>query len=130
MPGQMLTLRLPIRPASVPAARRGVNDVLRAWQLAHLTDNATVIASELVTNAVQHAGQGIAEFVELTLNHRDGALYVEVADSWQWEMPSPRQPTPDDESGRGLLLVDALSHSWGVRPRQVGKVVWARVAPC
>jgi hypothetical protein len=44
-------------------------------------------------------------------------------------MPSPCQPAPDDESGRGLLLVDALSHSWGVKPRQVGKTVWARVAP-
>jgi hypothetical protein len=80
--------------------------------------------------AVAYGPAAVGGVGDLDAFDRDGALYIEVADSWQWEMPSPCQPAPDDESGRGLLLVDALSHSWGVKPRQVGKIVWARVAPC
>jgi anti-sigma regulatory factor (Ser/Thr protein kinase) len=127
MPGRTHQLRLPIRHASVPAARRSVRELLDTWHLPHLTDDAVVIVSELVTNAVQHACKGIGEYVELTVRWRDGALCIEVADSWEWDMPSPCNPTPDELGGRGLLLVDALAEEWGIRPRQVGKTVWARL---
>ncbi|MGY5130405.1 ATP-binding protein [Streptomyces nigrescens] len=45
-----------------------------------------------------------------------------------WRMPELQKPAPDDVSGRGLFLVDALSENWGVRPRDPGKTVWAHLA--
>nr|WP_236058432.1 ATP-binding protein [Streptomyces sabulosicollis] len=41
--------------------------------------------------------------------------------------PALADPTPDDESGRGLAIVDALAEAWGIRERVVGKTVWARI---
>ncbi|EXU61918.1 regulatory protein [Streptomyces sp. PRh5] len=51
---------------------------------------------------------------------------VEVSDPREGD-PAVADPTPDDEAGRGLAIVDALADAWGVRERIVGKTVWARI---
>ncbi|MFE0762167.1 ATP-binding protein [Streptomyces smyrnaeus] len=129
MSGRTATARFRISKVSVPKAREHVRQVLRVWKLGHVSDDAVLLASELATNVVAHAAQGIGEYFELALRRRDGVLVLEVSDSYQWEMPELRKPGPEETSGRGLLLVDALSQAWGVRPRAgAGKTVWVHLA--
>ncbi|MEU2719295.1 ATP-binding protein [Streptomyces smyrnaeus] len=129
MSGRTATARFRISKVSVPKAREHVRQVLRAWKLGHVSDDAVLLVSELATNVVAHAAQGIGEYFELALRRRDGVLVLEVSDSYQWEMPELRKPGPEETSGRGLLLVDALSQAWGVRPRAgAGKTVWVHLA--
>jgi len=87
-------------------------------------DDAALVLSELVGNAVRHAD---AETLRVRLRRNDNVLRIAVQDG------SPKQPTPqeaswDDESGRGLMIIKALSHRWGWEPRDPGKEVWADVA--
>ncbi|GAA2524528.1 MULTISPECIES: SpoIIE family protein phosphatase [Streptomyces] len=98
----------------------------------HLTgrvgDDVTLIASELVTNAVVHAGTD----VHLTCRLEEtGALVVEVADRHPSRAPRGTEPeaSPHDapEYGRGLPLVAALSEAWGITYRPGTKTVWARL---
>lgn len=127
MSGRTYRKRFRIAAESVAEVRRQVAEVLRRWRLGGLVGPAVLIVSELTTNVVQHA-RGIGEFFEVTLRRRPGVLLLEVADSYQWAMPVPVKPEPEDTSGRGLLLVAAMAEEWGVRPRVVGKTVWARLA--
>ncbi|MBQ0986048.1 ATP-binding protein [Streptomyces sp. F63] len=126
MSGRTHTKRFRIRRHSVREARLHVETVLTEWKLGCLTDTASLVASELATNVVNHA-KGVGEFFDLSLRRRPAVLVLEVADSFQWKMPEQQKPGPDDTSGRGLLIVDALSESWGVRPREVGKTVWVHL---
>ncbi|MER7049535.1 ATP-binding protein [Streptomyces jumonjinensis] len=80
------------------------------WGLDDLTDAATLVVSELVTNAIQHAGGGP---VSLSVEHHPCELLVEVTDGSQ-VVPVPRQAGDDDESGRGLFLIAAMAEAWGV----------------
>ena len=118
--------RLAPRPAAVPAARALVARACRIWQLPDFSDDAKLIISELAANAVRHAR---TEFVVTA--GRDGAtLHLAVRDGvFRYprlgEPASPQRPAPDDEGGRGLLLVDAVAAAWGAMPARGGKVVWA-----
>ena len=86
-----------------------------------ITDDAVLMTSELVTNAIKH-GKG-----EVTVRLWPGpeGIRLEVTDA-DPRIPIPGQPGPDAEQGRGLALVEALSTRWGTSPRQraVGKTVW------
>ncbi|MFC6065680.1 SpoIIE family protein phosphatase [Streptomyces ochraceiscleroticus] len=106
-------------PAAVPEGRAFLAATLGAWQLAGLTDDARLLTSELLTNAVRHAGGP----VRLRLCRTESGLTVEVTDRSP-QFPHPRTPGTGDESGRGLTLVDALADSWGTRPAEDGKSVW------
>ncbi len=79
--------------------------------------------SELVTNAVRHT-QANTPVMALRLEVEGGWLRIGVHDRNLGE-PEPRTPADDDESGFGLVLVDALADKWGVRPSATGKAVWA-----
>lgn len=87
-----------------------------------LTDDAAVVASELVSNAVTHAHTALG----LGVWARPGAVRIEVRDGHR-EPPSPRCAEDSDDGGRGLMLVDALSSAWGVDPSRSGKTVWAQL---
>ncbi|MGJ3559500.1 ATP-binding protein [Streptomyces sp. INA 01156] len=99
----------------------------------HLTtragDDATLIASELVTNAVVHAGTEVR--LTCRLEEESGALVVEVTDRHPSRAPHGGEPeAPPYESpehGRGLRLVAALSEAWGITYRPGTKTVWARI---
>jgi anti-anti-sigma regulatory factor len=115
-------LRTALRP--VPgAARRGrdlATEACLLWRSPELVPRASIIASELVTNAVRHAGTPF----ELSLARTMRYLHIGVRD----EDPRPAiRQTPDTLafSGRGLLIVEQTALSWGSTPAQSGKVVWA-----
>ncbi|MFI9646029.1 ATP-binding protein [Streptomyces sp. NPDC052040] len=120
-------LRFTPIPRHAVEARRGARCVLRSWGLpAEVRETVELVVSELVTNAVRH-GRVPGRYFEVAMAY-DGekAVEVEVSDASE-RLPVPADPGPEATSGRGLLLVAALSQSWGVRDRSVGKTVWARV---
>ena len=117
-------IELAPRLQSAEAASRFVHDRCEDWGCPELTDVSTLIVSELVTNAIVHA----ATPAELRAQWSNGVLRLEVMDNAEGSPPDPRIADPDDEGGRGLLLVDALSTAWGVESTDHGKVVWAEVA--
>ena len=105
------------------AARRFVTQALTGWDDGDLTDTVTLLVSELVTNAVVHAGSGVEVAVQLTAT----AARIEVTDA-SGEAVAPRDARNDEDSGRGLALVGNLARRWGVRPAPGGgKTVWFEV---
>jgi anti-sigma regulatory factor (Ser/Thr protein kinase) len=121
-----------LRQVTLPAARRSpgvarqvARDALGCWQLTHLADTATLLISELVTNAVLHARTGGAGLA-LQLEVHGTWLRIEVRDG-DLRGPKPRTPALFDESGFGFVLVDALADRWGVLETPDGKAVWAEL---
>ncbi|WP_189324842.1 SpoIIE family protein phosphatase [Streptomyces flaveus] len=110
---------------SVATARSFVRDTLQGWGFADIVDDAVVLTSELVTNAVVHAGTSADV---LCLRTEDG-VRIEVADRYP-EREIPLQATavnmgsPDREGGRGLQLCAALAACWGVEYTPTHKQVW------
>ena len=102
-------------------ARRFVVGALRAGGV-EVDDAVPLVVSELVTNAVLHAGS--AAQVEVRIGNE--IVRIEVHDS-ATELPTLRQPDPYHVTGRGLMLVDALSDRWGAVPTPVGKIVWFEI---
>ncbi|MGW3649887.1 ATP-binding protein [Streptomyces sp. NPDC000878] len=119
---------LPATPVSVGAARRKVRDLLDTWGVgADTTDNVLLMTSELVTNALTHTA---SERVVCRLRLSAGRLHIEVEDENRGgTLPAQRIPGPDEQCGRGLLLVGMLSSDWGVRdaPHGSGRIVWAEL---
>lgn len=112
----------PAHPGAVRAARTAVRDRLAAWHLDGLADIAALLVSELVTNSLRHATGPIG--VRLVRpGGVGGVLLVEVSDPLP-DPPRERVADPDDESGRGLLLVAHAADRWGTRPGTAGKTVW------
>ncbi|MER5635646.1 SpoIIE family protein phosphatase [Kitasatospora sp. NPDC002227] len=107
---------------SVPGmARRFTRSTLSHWGLGSLVDIAELTVSELVTNALLHAGAPR----RLRL-FRDRTLTIEVSDAGG-QAPRIRSEAEQDEGGRGMHLVSELAHRWGTRPTRAGKVVWAEL---
>ncbi|MFF5499855.1 SpoIIE family protein phosphatase [Streptomyces aquilus] len=109
----------------VREARGFVHTCLCDWDLADLSDDLVLIASELVTNALVHAGSD----VDLRLRVSGDRVRLEVRDS-DSDPPVPTAYSLTDEGssraehGRGLYLVDALAHTWNTSPSGRGKTVW------
>ncbi|WP_211833044.1 ATP-binding protein [Streptomyces asiaticus] len=114
-------------PLSIPHARRAADAALRAWGLDRSSAALVLlVVSELATNAVRH-GRVPGRYFEVRIAYdAEKTVGVEVSDPREGH-PALADPTPDDESGRGLAIVDALAEAWGVRERIVGKTVWARI---
>ena len=130
-PGRSHTVELPATPAAVRAARGTVDEVLASWGVADgLIDSVVLVTSELVTNAVTHSG---SERIVCRLYKTAGLVRVEVEDQNRGRrLPAPRRPGPEEQSGRGLLLVGTLSRDWGAAPAPhggPGRVVWAELVP-
>ncbi len=85
-------------------------------------DDAVLVLSELVTNAMVHAGAGCT----IEVRHHDGLLRLEVRDRSP-QAPVLRLVGPADVGGRGLHVVDAIAEAWGWEPTADGKRVWAIV---
>jgi anti-sigma regulatory factor (Ser/Thr protein kinase) len=112
-------VRLPPHPASAGRARRFVHDELAALGVADPGAGAELVVSELVTNAVIHAGTDITLRV---LPDAAGAR-VEVVDG-STAMPGLRIADSTSHSGRGLVLVEHFANAWGVERLPAGKIVW------
>ncbi|MEU5095967.1 ATP-binding protein [Streptomyces sp. NPDC020996] len=114
-------------PRSVPLARRHVARLAVAWGHPEVAGDAALVASELCTNAVLHGCLRDRLFrVETSLGA--GALRVAVTDPRGERLPDhARVSGPDDQFGRGLLIVRTLASRWSVEKLTVGKSVWAEL---
>jgi anti-sigma regulatory factor (Ser/Thr protein kinase) len=117
-------LGLPAQPTAPARARRFVSATLAAWQVEE-GDDAVLVVSELVTNALLHARSAMTVRIA---EEPDGALRLSVEDA---SPVPPRTRTFSIESGtgRGLRLLESLAEEWGVEPVEGGKVVWCRIRP-
>ena len=106
-------------------ARQATREVLIAWHVGHLEETAVLFVSELVTNAVRHAGTGGSKLV-LRLEAGGTSLRIEVQDD-DPHWPELGPPSGLGESGFGLIIVDALANAWGVSETATGKAVWAEL---
>jgi anti-sigma regulatory factor (Ser/Thr protein kinase) len=115
---------------SLKSIRRFIHETMDVWDLSSLTDDLTLVVNELTTNAVLHAltttsGARGKAWVGMARTHH--TVVCAVAD------PSPTPPTQAKtthlaDSGRGLLIVEALSDKWGyATSKPGGKTVWARI---
>jgi PAS domain S-box-containing protein len=115
--------QFPPEPASVRAARRMIRDSLLAAGRDDLVETAELLVSEIVTNALVHAGTPI----EVAFSFVDGGLRVEVADGSP-HAPAARGYGPSAGTGRGLMLLEELVDDWGVVAEGPGKTVWFQIA--
>lgn len=117
------TQTLPRAPGSVRAARLMVSSALRVWGLEALDDAARLVASELLSNAVVHGRMASVRVTVTRLGPR--SVRVAVVDRSK-ATPKQRMAGPEEEDGRGLALVSAVTGGrWGVEPLRWGKRVWA-----
>ncbi|MBT2408039.1 MULTISPECIES: ATP-binding protein [unclassified Streptomyces] len=116
-------------PRSVGRARHDLGKVLAGWGLSEIEDDALVVLSELLTNAVQHARVPKGREIETRyLRHGDG-VRLEVHDAASLR-PEVGALGPAPSGGRGLMLVTALADRWAVGDQSgPGKVVWAVLTP-
>ena len=119
----LVAFTLPGTPYTVRMARFYVRASLSYHGLGDYAEDAETVTSELVTNAIAHAG---AHAVGLELTYLEGsrAVAIVVTDSCPLP-PAMHDPAEDAEHGRGLRLVDALSACWGWRLQDSGKAVYA-----
>jgi anti-sigma regulatory factor (Ser/Thr protein kinase) len=114
-------LRLPAQPDAAARARGFVASTCRDWGVEHVADAAKLIITELVGNAVLHAGTA----VDVTLTRRPRGLHLAVRDG---APDLPHIPDIDHaraEGGRGLRLVGAYAARWGTLTAPASKIVWA-----
>ncbi|MFF8725701.1 ATP-binding protein [Streptomyces sp. NPDC015171] len=120
----------PCEPSTAELGRALVRDVLGVWHLDGLADRAALIITELIANASRHTP---CPEIRLTVGRPSATrLRVGVVDREPSRLPSLSQATYEDESGRGLLLVDAVADWWGYDlhgsdRRPWGKEVWAEL---
>ena len=120
-----LNLRLP-GGAHAPAVARAAVEALPAGSLeAPVAHTARLLASEIVTNSVVHGGSSEDDWIGLDVALSPGGVRVEVTDHGPGFAAAPARPEPDDTSGRGLYLVDALADRWG--SADGGTRVWFEV---
>ncbi|MEV6345732.1 ATP-binding protein [Actinoplanes sp. NPDC051851] len=125
---ERMTATLPPGPEAAPAARNLVSDACLAWGLTRLLHHSRVVMSELVTNAVEHAGTEI----RVAVTRRGDGLHLSVTDGSP-RMPRlirPSRPRPDrplDDRGQGLRTVQGIAELWGAVPASEGKTVWATI---
>ncbi|MBT2383991.1 ATP-binding protein [Streptomyces sp. ISL-11] len=112
---------LPATTRSVSAARRFCDLMLAEWGLQELADDAALLLSELVTNAIVHVPE--AAGIELVLTRSQGHLIAQVTDAGG-HLPRCGRAGPDSEGGRGMWLVEQIAARWGHHASGNGKTVW------
>jgi anti-sigma regulatory factor (Ser/Thr protein kinase) len=123
---RLTELTLASLPDAPSCGRLLVQRYLSAWGIAHIIDEAQLVMSELLTNAVKAS----AEFTTIQIRLAvlgDTSLLIEVQDC-NPEPPILKDASGDNESGRGLMIVDALCERWGYyHPAHGSKAVWAEL---
>lgn len=134
LPGRA-RVRMIAQPASVPATRRFVDDVLTGWGREHLVDDVGLCVTELTTNVALHSA---GRYFEVELRAGPGSVLVSVLDvgvtnagtiAVRVEAADPLDALEADlvsTTGRGLFIVSMLASSWGVEDTGAGTKVWAR----
>ncbi|WP_329118096.1 ATP-binding protein [Streptomyces sp. NBC_01465] len=120
------TIRLSATRRGARLARLLATEQIRAWGLP--TEPAAHVVAELAANAATHGRVPGRDFRLALTRTAHRTLLIEVTDSRGDRLPTPQPPAGEAESGRGLLLVEALADRWGVNlgpsPR---KTVWAEI---
>ena len=127
--GGVFRADLPADLTSARHARAAIRQALAAWGMGHLSDDAELLASELVANAAEHGTDrsiGLAVRRHAEPGEQPG-ITCEVTDTSP-AMPHRTAPGPDAERGRGLAIVEALAQTSGVRASQAGKTSWFTLA--
>jgi pimeloyl-ACP methyl ester carboxylesterase/anti-sigma regulatory factor (Ser/Thr protein kinase) len=123
-PGMRIMTPLDRDPASVRRARKVVGDQLCAWGLQGIVDDAELVTSELVTNAISHGGG----FVELRISVLPDRVRISVLDGGRAGIPEVAGDRGLRIGGRGLSLVEHVASAWGYDITDDGKEVWAELA--
>ncbi|MFI2434607.1 ATP-binding protein [Streptomyces sp. NPDC018693] len=115
---------LPREAESSPVARHFVRQVLKDWDMTHVEDDAALVVTELVNNAIQHTRTPSIRVSVRRVSQK--LIRVAVTDKDR-QAPQWRDARPSDTGGRGLTLVDSLSQSWGYTRWPWAKRVWANL---
>ncbi|MFD7990866.1 ATP-binding protein [Streptomyces mexicanus] len=117
---------LAAHPGSPAQARRLTRSRLTGWSVCEDTcDTAALVVSELVTNAIVHTA---SSQIVCELHDVDDRVRIAVRDEGCAPgEPHPSPQRPEEEHGRGLLLIEALCHAWGAQEHGSGLVVWAEL---
>jgi anti-sigma regulatory factor (Ser/Thr protein kinase) len=119
----VLELALPAEPSSAAAARHSLAAYCRDHGVpTQLTDDALLVISELVTNAVLHAGTPTMAWAE----YEPGSITVAVVDGSS-SLPALLAPSERRESGRGVAIIDELGATWGLIRTSLGKIIWVNI---
>ncbi|MFF9670200.1 ATP-binding protein [Streptomyces eurythermus] len=121
-------LRVPFaaEPREVPALRRIIRQHLAHWGLLGVAEAAQLCVSELATNVIRHVGVGVRATLVVSMEGTN--LRLEVRDPSMDQLPTSVRTEGQEEGGRGLALVDAMSEKWGVSLRADGKATWCELA--
>lgn len=115
-------IKLAADPRAAAKAREEIRVAIAVWDVPVDSEIASLLVSELVTNAVMH--DGAAGVVMMAIRCARGRLRVDVHDA-SGVLPEPELDTPvDAETGRGLMLVDTLADEWGFYRTPGGKAVY------
>jgi anti-sigma regulatory factor (Ser/Thr protein kinase) len=117
-------VRLAREPTAAAEARSQVRAVLRAWNVPVDPDIAVLLTSDLVTNAVTH---GVGKTITLAIRCSRGHLRIDVYDTSR-SLPMAADEPVDTETGRGLVLVAALSTDWGSFRTPTGAAMYFTLA--
>ena len=117
---------LAAHPGSPAQARRLTRARLNVWSVCEdICDTAALVVSELVTNALVHTA---SSHIVCELHDGDDLVRIAVRDEGCAPgEPHPLRTRPEEEHGRGLLLIDALCDAWGAHEQGPGLLVWAEL---
>jgi anti-sigma regulatory factor (Ser/Thr protein kinase) len=122
---QAFACRLPAAPEAVPLARAVIDGIDWVSLTPDRRFALRLLVTEVVSNAVKHGEHGDPDqWIGLVVRADGGMLRIQVSDSGPGFRPHVVRPSDDDTSGRGLLLLDALSERWGVRRHDQRTGVW------
>lgn len=125
----MELLELPFEPASASAARRHIVHVLRVRGVESAAcEDAALIVSELVGNALRHGRATRGGRVLVGWHFDDEGLRIEVTDGGGGRPEMQKGRNPWSQSGRGLAIVATLAERWGYALESRGTTVWAAVS--
>jgi anti-sigma regulatory factor (Ser/Thr protein kinase) len=130
--GEASVVVLPYAPASVAVARRQITaDLLSAGVFEAAIGDAALVVSELLSNAVLHAGPLPGRCLRVTWAVDAGSVEITVTDGGGPTRPRAAGVSLSSPGGRGLGIVEYVSRRWGVRADGPGSTVWAVLpAPC
>ncbi|GGO56904.1 hypothetical protein GCM10012287_51550 [Streptomyces daqingensis] len=122
-----VTLTIPVlaEAEALAPVRRRVGAWFELWGMPEPAGTARLCVSELLTNVIVHVGPGTPVMLHASMAGPRPRL--SLTDPLPGPLPLPRLPGADAESGRGLLLLDALALRWGVDQHGAGKTVWCEL---
>ena len=124
----MTTVRLPAKPSSAAVARQRIAaDLAEHDVAAPIVDDVVLVVTELVSNAIRHAEPLPDGQVTVSWQVDGHRVKVRVSDGGGASEPRLRHALPQDTSGRGLALVEAIATRWGVEDTPAQTTVWAEL---